>query len=201
MIELTKTSRGRFRSDAEHWFALWLEEGVSAGFVKHWDYEPETFEIIPKATITEHRIGVKGNLLKPKVNSMFQKTEYTPDFDFIIDRKAVEQFGGMFRKSIIAAKDRPDVYSKTFTGVKCPDGYLRVVVDVKGSYDPHKGDNRAFMMKAKLLFAQTNVYTEMVITEKLFAKSYAPLGFALKADGKSLRKRAKGMKFVCDVKV
>ena len=155
-------TREDFRSDEELQFYYWLLEAVEAGLVHSWAYEPRAFQIHDGHMI-ERKEYLKTKTNKSTV-SLFDNREvlmYTPDFVF-----GVSELGSMLWKG--SAFWRP-IQSQSGTVMN-----NIVVVDIKGSYNPHGGSHAEFFLKQRMMWDKHNIYVQKVNPKVFFQRTWAP---------------------------
>lgn len=130
-----------FKSDEERNFAAWLDEAFDAGLIEHWEYEPRSYELVPRQTV-KSKNGKKDVFL-------FQPSRYTPDFHVVLTAAGKWAFRDLFRKTL-----HVNVHS--------------LWLDVKGSYDPYRKDDRFISLIRKIMYQQYKVYITKVIVDKAF---------------------------------
>lgn len=161
--------RDQVKSNEEWAIVLWLREAVRHYLVDAWEYEPETFELIP-AKIYNALVGTyKSGEPKYKDKSLHQSLTYTPDFRIEFTELGLDMMRTYFEKSL-------------FGGI--------VYIDVKGVMDPYH-DAKQFSVVQKVMFDKTGIWVQKVIPYAkvkgkavgLFAKTFAPHELRHKQNG------------------
>ena len=152
--------RDQVKSDQEWELVLWLREAVRHYLVEAWEYEPETFELIPSKTYTALVGTYKSGEPKYKDKHLHRSLTYTPDFRIEFTELGLDMMRTYFEKSLVG-------------GI--------VYIDVKGLRDPYH-DAKQFSVVQKVMYDKTSVWAQTVIPyEKdygrpvgLFTKTFAP---------------------------
>lgn len=143
-----------FKSSEEQQFAQWLDAAKMHKLVDSWEYEPESFELIPAKSFIE-QVSTKTKT-KSVERSLHAAASYTPDFKIILSDVGIGVFEGIFKKALSTAKDPHVLWT-----------------DVKGGFS-RTDDGRHFSLLQKLFFHVHGIYVEKVIPKKLFQKTFAP---------------------------
>lgn len=143
------------RSDEELAFVMWLDEAIAKGIIIRYKYEPESFEVLPKATYTIPPIG----MAKVKKKHLLANLSYTPDF-YIYSEAELP-----YLKLPVIAKD----------------GLFKYLIDVKGVFAKN-GGHALFSVKQKIIYNKLGLYVNKVIPCKFFASSFVPMPITLKDD-------------------
>jgi len=133
-------------SNEEKEFLRFLEESKSHGFIQNYQYEPVSFELIPKKTEIFFRELKRKKTLKTVEKTIYQGHKYTPDFIFTPTEKFLER----------AHKLRVNT-----------DG--SIIVDTKGAYNLHGGD-RIFPIHQKLLYHVYGLHVNKVVPIEFFQR-------------------------------
>ena len=132
-----------YASDEEVEFAAFLSECKTHGLVSSFAYEPESYDLIPKATYT---VEVPRKTKPPKKveKTLYRSHGYTPDWVFTPTAKFLELDHGLKIND---------------------DG--TIIVDIKGSWNKHGGD-RIFPIHQKLMYFRFGLHVEKLIPTMFF---------------------------------
>ena len=151
--------RDDFKSDEEHHFYLWLLEAQKFGFITDFYYEPREWPI------SDQQLFDKKVYMKTKTKSeptkIFTNADdltYTPDFVFVLSSK-----GHLLWRDNAFARS---IQTQDITNI--------VYVDVKGTYNPHGGDHRAFFLKQRMMWERHRVLVHKIIPTQFFKQTWAP---------------------------
>jgi hypothetical protein len=138
------------KSEMEVMFVDWLEEAKDAGLVEDWEYEPESFPLTAKAEYEAYMDnGRTYELLKP--------SSYTPDFAITLTDLGQRLLMPVWRKGI----------HRMHNG--------KVMVDVKGEYDPRRNDDRFISIVRKMVYEKYGFYVEIMnLPYTFFGKTWSP---------------------------
>lgn len=135
------------KSKEEIQFKSWLDEAEAAGLIFGVEYEPKSFELIPRASRKEPKE------LKTKVKIidkfLFHSHSYTPDFSFYINHGPLYQ---VFTQSAYNPK---------------------IWVDVKGGW-MDRGSGQEFSINQKLMWDRHKIIINKIVPKKLFGKTWCP---------------------------
>jgi hypothetical protein len=161
-----------YDSNEEIEIAQWIEEAVQAGVIDRVEYQPESYILSDKKTMTIQK------QLKTKVKEiekhLLHPHRYTADFEFVITDLSLRL------KSPFISNHRN-----------------KVVIDVKGGFNPHGGD-REFAINQKWLYCEFGVYVNKVVPEKLFKQTWCPAKARLTPKTKQIKKKYAGMKSISE---
>lgn len=136
-------------STEELQFIYWLDEGIDAGLIKSYKYQPTVFNlfenVIAKNANDNDIIFIKEHI-------------YTPDFSIV------------FTKSFLELYNKNKWY-KSFKNIKNIND--EIIVDVKGTFSRNGGD-RVFSINQKWVYQKYNVYIHKIIPFNLFKNTWCP---------------------------
>jgi hypothetical protein len=137
-----------YKSDEERYFAAWLVEATLQGWVEAWEYEPRAFELVPRQTC-KSKDGRKDVFL-------FQDSCYTPDFYIILTKAGKWAFKDLWKKAL---------YANTHA----------LWIDVKGGYDPFRGDDRFISLIRKIMYQVHKVFiVKQVVDAEFWLHTWCP---------------------------
>lgn len=143
-----------YKSQEERQFADWLEVCMTYGLVKHWQYEPKSFVLIPAKTYTVvQQLKTKTKTVE---KTLHQEASYTPDFMVEFTDEGLALFKGVFSDSYHT------------------NGSKTLFIDTKGEFDRRQGDGRFFSLIRKLMYDKHGIWVEKVIPKRLFKETFAP---------------------------
>ena len=151
----------QFRSTDEEMFWDWCVEAKELGIINSFEYEPETIEIIPKATAK--RVKQLKTKSKPIDKFLLHSLDYTPDF-YIRSKFNLERLGL--------------IYDSIDTNLEHKYFY---VIDVKGSFTKFN-DGVKFSVIQKALYYIKQIFVNKLIVDKWFLKTFLPLRTKIKGD-------------------
>ena len=138
----------QFDSAEEIEFYIFLKDGKRLGFIRDFTYQPESFVLIPKATVTEEVPYKRKHGSKVKERVLYREHSYTADFSFVI---------------------QPDLFARLGNTGLLHNGDNVVYVDIKGKYNRHGGD-RIFPIHQKLLYYKYGIHLNKVVPEDFFRR-------------------------------
>lgn len=132
-------SKERKVSNEEQQFSEWLEDAVDYGLVEDFKDQPETFELVPKATI---RISEK------KSKTLLQPHRYTPDFKVTLTPLGQEILQEAFPVAHLT-----------------PQWHLHGLlwVDTKGGFTVQHGQIQMFQANRKLMWHYQGIWIAKVV--------------------------------------
>jgi hypothetical protein len=150
----------KYKNKEELYFSYYLDELKKYDIIDSYTYEEETFKLSEDIKYTH----MKYTQLKTKVKkqaitkSLLKPCTYTPDFIILANSPT----DGFFN---IAANN--PIFIST-NDLKC-------YVDVKGMFAGRTNSTQyTFPLKQKWMYQKYNIYTNKVVPEKLFAKTFTP---------------------------
>lgn len=180
--------RNKFDSQDEYFFACWLEELKSAGYVEEWTHHPNKIELT----------GFNDRVAKPwvKVTKLKTKTKretrekvlihtasgedqilYTPDFEIRWNWNA---HGIFFWQEGGHYETLPPIYATH---------EMISVIEIKGSYDPHN-TIEGTRVRMAVAYDRHGILVELKTVAPIFKATFAPLQFFYTPTGK-VRKLSK----------
>lgn len=141
----------KFKNTVEESFNQWCIEAKAGGVISYFEYEPETIQLIPKATTVRHK------QLKTKIKTvdkfLLNPLSYTADF-YIRSINNLEHLG------------------LTYTHIS--NGEYFYAIDTKGGFQQHN-DAKYFSAIRKVVYSFNGVFVNKVVCEKWFLKTFCPL--------------------------
>jgi hypothetical protein len=138
-----------FDSLEEIEFYLFLRDCLKYKLIKSFIYQPESLELIPKATLTYKQPYKRKAGYKEIEKTLYSAHKYTPDFKF----KPLPLFWMIF----------PQAYKI----LRYSDIDKHYYIDVKGAYNRFGGD-RQFSLNQKLAYQKFQIHINKIIPEKFF---------------------------------
>lgn len=160
--------RESYDSEDEWAFSLWCRDAVEAGILYKWGYHPTSFEIFPKATVTE-TVQLKTKT-KEVERHLLHPLTYTTDFVLLFT----------------------SVHWRDMLGMRTSSGFA--FVDVKGDFSKFH-DDKSFSMIQKMMYHLKGVYINKVKVKDVFMKTFVPESVRIGRSGKCLRKWEKCPRF------
>ncbi len=157
-----------FDSREELEFYFWLLVAQHNGIVERFEYHPQTFELIPRQSVTV-TVQLKTKT-KPKDKFLFHSCEYTPDFMIV-----------------------PGEHWHLLNLDLNPDENGCYWIDIKGNW-MEIGLEKYFSVIQKLCLFRCGIYANKIIPQDLFKKTYVPKKAAFNLNG-TRRKRYQNCKF------
>jgi hypothetical protein len=147
-----------FRSKDEEAFYHWCEDAQKKGDIISFEYEPKTYELIPRQTVLRE----KQLITKTKTIDKFlcHPLKYTPDF-------IIESAINYESKGLIYQEFKDDIYF--------------YVIDVKGKFCQHH-DGVKFPVIQKVFLYTKGIFCNKLIIDNWFKKTYPPSRRLLKDD-------------------
>lgn len=140
------------KSTEEHQFAAWLFEALQHGLVSDIMYEPKSYPLSGRVSVpVEKKMKTKTKIVD---KFLLHPHGYTPDFEFVIH------------------------HTNLLNHFIKIDGIGKVVVDTKGSFNPHGGD-RNFSVNRKWMYQVYGIYVNKIVPKKLFKSTWVPEAFRL----------------------
>jgi hypothetical protein len=161
----------------ETYFAHWLDEAVSAGWVEKWLYVTKPFLVCPYVRLPY----MKTTKLKTKIKTelkdftLLHDLEYTPDFKVKWTQKGMNKF-----VSSIRGEEAPNKYIDPKSLFFC--GYYQIKdsslcsttwVEVKPTFDMH-GKISKFSVLQKILWTFKGLFVDLIIPQDLFKETWMP---------------------------
>lgn len=138
------------KSNEEKQFAAWLYEALHHGLVSDIKYEPKSYPLSGRVSIpVEKKLKTKTKIVD---KFLLHPHEYTPDFEFVIHHTPLLNH---------------------FIKI---DHIENVVVDTKGSFNPHGGD-RNFSVNRKWMMQVHGIYVNKVVPKKMFEATWCPVAY------------------------
>ena len=169
-----------FDSQEEIEFYLFLKDCLRLGLIESFEYQPEAFELIPKAEVVEKIPYKKKEGFKTVKKVLYQGHSYTADWVFKIKPKFLQFFPNH--------------------GLRISKRNL-IYIDIKGAYNRFGGD-RIFPINAKLLFQVHKIHVNKLIPVLFFQKiGCAPdeLRWMKNRKVKTLKKNYRGIKSLDEI--
>jgi len=145
----------KLRSDEERQFVAWIKEAKEKGLVTAWDYEPGSWELVPKTPYTRH--VVMKTKIKKTEQHLFHSMSYTPDVVITLSAEGMVMLDSVLCMAIYSAKPYNQVYG-----------------DIKGTYNPHQKDTRYFSAMQKLMYVTHSIWPDKIIPKLLFKSTWIP---------------------------
>lgn len=139
-----------FRSQDERIFYYWCQDAQKKGTISHFEYEPQTYELISKqSTKRIKKLKTKNKIIdKHLCNSL----NYTPDF-FIKSNQNLESKGLIF--------------------FDVSEGVYSYCIDVKGGFTKFN-DGVKFAVLQKVFLYTHSIYANKLVVDKWFKKTFIP---------------------------
>ena len=148
-----------YRSKDEEIFATWCKEALAKGHIEAWEYEPETIEIFPKATITvTKQLKTK---IKYEDKTILQPLSYTPDF-------IIEAMLDVFMPSLLNTSMENSSHYNYFAERQT------YMIDIKPSGYTKFNDSKSFSIVQKALWHSQGIYVNKVRLDKFLAAAWVP---------------------------
>lgn len=165
----------------ELYIEWYLQELKEAGYILHYEYQPETYLLSPVQKYTE------TVLLKTKTrideHSILQPHSYTPDYRIFWNSSAI----GVFCKILKHSKETLGIHKNAHFWAQLNGAGMPVsIIDVKPMFDM-QNMTRLFVINQKWVYDKYDVYVQKVMHEHLFAKTFCPFRFT--KTNKSMRDR------------
>ena len=159
-------------SQEEVYFAHWLDEAVSAGWVEKWMYVTKPFLVCPPIK----RRYTKTTVLKTKIKqeqkefTILQDLEYTPDFKIKWTQDGINRF-----VSFVANTEKLEEFDPKsfFFGGYEGDLYTTTWVEVKPNFDMH-GKISKFSVLQKILWTFKQTFVDLIQPDDLFKDTWMP---------------------------
>jgi hypothetical protein len=131
-------------------FAKWIEEADKAGFIKEYEYQPESFLLVPRKTIPATvQLKTKVKIIeKFFLNPLTYQADWKIEFNESFNRKFPDH-------GLIGFQD--NIYT----------------IDIKGGYN-YQDAYRRLSIYQKLVYDRYGIFVNMVIPEKFFQKTFCP---------------------------
>ena len=140
-----------FDSQEEIAFYKWLEEAKILGIVEHWDYQPESFKLFDKATVSiSKQLKTKTKELE---KTILQQHVYTADY-YIKFNESIKEFNTHLKN--IDLLNRTDIW-----------------IDIKGGFGSF-GSHSNFSVESKWVWQKYGILTEKIIPDKFFRHTWVP---------------------------
>lgn len=162
-------------SKEEIYFAHWLDEAISAGWVEKWMYVTKPFLVCPYVRFSYFKTTVLKTKTKVdnKEFTLLHDLEYTPDFKVKWTQKGMEKFVSCIGYDYEEGNFNPK--SLFFCGYGKPDmGLMRTTwVEVKPSFDMH-GKISKFSVLQKILWTFKGLFVDLIQPDDLFKETWMP---------------------------
>jgi len=145
-------SERKFDSKEEEQYADWCDEAVEWGLLNEWEYQPPSWLLTTKATVTiEKQLKTKVKMIE---KTIYQSHSYTCDMRLVMSELGLRAFAGVFPTTYLA-----DAEGKLFSQDDT------VMVDVKGDHQSYDG-GRSFSINQKLMYWFYKIVIEKVVPWK-----------------------------------
>ena len=177
----------KYKNKEELYFSYYLDELIEHKFITNYSYEEETFELLEDVKYAYRKYTQLKTKVKKQtiVKSLLKPCTYTPDFVIIADKPLEGFFNIIANNPIFISTDD-----------------LKCYVDVKGLFAGRTNSTQyTFPLKQKWMYQKYGIYTNKVVPEKLFAKTFTPKKVieeeVIKRDNikKGIKKRDSKLKF------
>lgn len=136
-----------FDSEEEIQFYIFLRDAKRLGLIVDFQYQPESFLLVPKAT-EDIIVNLKSGKQKVKTKVVYREHSYTADFWVKVNPEK-------FYNSTILNSSKIRLIDDEF------------YVDVKGDYNRHGGD-RIFPIHQKLVFWKYHKHVNKIVPDEFF---------------------------------
>jgi len=150
----------KYKNKEELYFSYYLDELIEHKLITSYSYEEETFELSEDVKYAYRKYTQLKTKVKKQtiVKSLLKPCTYTPDFVIIADKPLEGFFNIIANNPIFISTDD-----------------LKCYVDVKGLFAGRTNSTQyTFPLKQKWMYQKYGIYTNKVVPEKLFAKTFTP---------------------------
>lgn len=150
----------KYKNKEELYFSYYLDELIEHKLITSYSYEEETFELLEDVKYAYRKYTQLKTKVKKQtiVKSLLKPCTYTPDFVIIADKPLEGFFNIIANNPIFISTDD-----------------LKCYVDVKGLFAGRTNSTQyTFPLKQKWMYQKYGIYTNKVVPEKLFAKTFTP---------------------------
>jgi len=150
-------TRQDVKSTLEWDMVAWLHEADKHGLIHEWEYEPESFLLLPAQTYKK-RIKLKTKT-KLVTRCLHRKASYTPDFRIDLTEHGIEMLEG-------------SLYTIMTDGL-----HGRIWIDTKGGFNPEAS---YFSLVQKSMYSRHSLWVEKIVPyaaklkKSLFKQTFAP---------------------------
>jgi hypothetical protein len=162
-------------SGEEVYFAHWLDEAMSAGWVEKWAYVTKPFEVCPYVRLPY----IKTTALKTKTKVeekefiLLHDLEYTPDFKIKWTEKGMKKFVSPIKGEKNTYADPKSMFFCGYWQVKDISLSTTTWVEVKPTFDMH-GKISKFSVLQKILWTFKGIFVDLIIPDHLFKDTFMP---------------------------
>lgn len=154
IIKIEDTFHGKevLLDSIEEWqFFCWILEAVKFGLIKDFEYQPPSFELVPKSSYT--------SIYTNSEKFLFRQHIFTADFRLIMDVETGKLFDKVFKITKECLID---------------DGKsIEIYIDTKGTFAKHEGD-RSFSINQKLMWMLHHKYINKIVPKEFFRTMGCP---------------------------
>ena len=180
-------------SPSENLFVWWLEDLKNYGFLEEYVFEPPSWTIYDT---------VEFDTLKPMkrvpdkvlTKTLFQKHEYTCDFELKFTDKGIEYFLGFIKKNGDEFYMDYEDLSKPLKGMEFDK---HTFIEIKPDNHDYQNKTQFVSNTIKSIWNKFNVFVNLIKPEALFKKTFYPSRYFYNDTGKDYRKKVILKKRVC----